>query len=89
MESSAQYWRPIWATLERYWKPICQELEGARPMSETLHLAQAQGLAERVLGVGKRAKDMARVSRSKEDRSKVTTGGRPWKTDDRQRTTDD
>lgn len=42
MESTAQYWKPVWGALERYWKPICQEREGAGPMSGTLHLAQAQ-----------------------------------------------
>jgi transposase len=42
MESTAQYWKPVWAALERYWKPIAQKREGARPMSGTLHLAQAQ-----------------------------------------------
>src|SRR6516165_1922441 len=40
MESTAQYWKPVWAALERYWKPICQKREGASPMSGTLHLAQ-------------------------------------------------
>ena len=29
MESTAQYWKPVWGTLERYWKPICQTREGA------------------------------------------------------------
>jgi transposase len=42
MESTAQYWKPVWGALERYWKPICQEREGTGPMSGTLHLAQAQ-----------------------------------------------
>ncbi len=42
MESTAQYWRPVWQTLERYWKTECQKWEGAGPMSGTLHLAQAQ-----------------------------------------------
>ena len=42
MESTAQYWKPVWGALERYWKPICQKREGAGPMSGTLHLAQAQ-----------------------------------------------
>jgi transposase len=41
MESTAQYWRPIWEVLERYWKPICQKREGAGPMTGALHLAQA------------------------------------------------
>jgi transposase len=42
MESTAQYWKPVWGALERYWKPACQKREGAGPMSGTLHLAQAQ-----------------------------------------------
>ena len=41
MESTAQYWKPVWGTLERYWKPICQTREGAPATSGTLHLAQA------------------------------------------------
>ena len=42
MESTAQYWKPVWAALERYWKPICLKRDGAGPTSGTLHLAQAQ-----------------------------------------------
>jgi transposase len=42
MESTAQYWRPVWETLERYWQPRRQTREGAGPTSGTLHLAQAQ-----------------------------------------------
>jgi transposase len=42
MESTAQYWRPVWETLERYWKPTCEKREGARRKSGTLHLAQAE-----------------------------------------------
>ena len=42
MESTAQYWKPVWGALERYWRPICQGREGAGRMSGTLHLAQAQ-----------------------------------------------
>ena len=41
MESTAQYWKPVWETLERYWKPVCAKREGAKPGSGTLHLAQA------------------------------------------------
>jgi hypothetical protein len=44
MESTAQYWKPVWGALERYWKPICEERESAGLMSGTLHLAQAQSL---------------------------------------------
>jgi transposase len=42
MESTAQYWKPVWAGLEQHWKPGCQRREGAGTMSGTLHLAQAQ-----------------------------------------------
>ncbi len=41
MESTAQYWKPVWETLERYWKPIREKREDARRRSGTLHLAQA------------------------------------------------
>ena len=42
MESTAQYWKPVWAALERYWRPICQKRKNAGRSSGTLHLAQAQ-----------------------------------------------
>ena len=42
MESTAQYWQPVWGALERYWKPTCQKREGVGSMSGTLHLAQAR-----------------------------------------------
>ena len=42
MESTAQYWRPVWGALERYWKPFREKREGARRRSGALHLAQAQ-----------------------------------------------
>jgi len=42
MESTAQYWKPVWAALERYWKRICQKRIDTGPSSGTLHLAQAQ-----------------------------------------------
>jgi transposase len=42
MESTAQYWKPVWEALERYWKPLRQKREGASRRSGTLHLAQAQ-----------------------------------------------
>lgn len=42
MESTAQYWRPVWEALERHWTPRRRAREGAGPMSGTLHLAQAQ-----------------------------------------------
>lgn len=42
MESTAQYWRPVWQALERYWKPECRKGTNAGPMSGMLYLAQAQ-----------------------------------------------
>src|SRR6478736_785009 len=42
MESTAQYWKPVWGALERYWKPFCQTQTGTRPKAGALHLAQAQ-----------------------------------------------
>jgi transposase len=42
MESTAQYWKPVWGTLERYWKPKRRKREGAGQMCGTLHLCQAK-----------------------------------------------
>jgi transposase len=42
MESTAQYWRPLWGTLEQFWRPARQQREGASQMSGTLHLCQAK-----------------------------------------------
>jgi len=42
MESTAQYWKPVWETLERYWQPVGRKQTGASPMTGSLHLAQAQ-----------------------------------------------
>jgi transposase len=42
MESTAQYWKPVWQALERYWKPECQKRPDASRMSGKLHLAQGQ-----------------------------------------------
>lgn len=42
MESTAQYWKPVWGALEQFWKALCEMRDGARPRSGALHLAQAQ-----------------------------------------------
>jgi transposase len=42
MESTAQYWRPVWEALERSWAPPRRTRAGAGPLTGTLHLAQAQ-----------------------------------------------
>ena len=41
MESTAQYWRPVWEALERFWQPRRPSAEAA-PRAGSLHLAQAQ-----------------------------------------------
>jgi transposase len=41
MESTAQYWRPVWHTLERHWQAKCRSGEGAGPLSGSLLLAHA------------------------------------------------
>lgn len=41
MESTAQYWKPVWEALERYWQPARRQREGAVRMAGKLHLAQA------------------------------------------------
>ena len=53
MESTAQYWRPVWEALELHWRPKRRTREGASPISGTLHLAQAQSNR----GAGGRKKD--------------------------------
>src|SRR5436305_11492644 len=42
MESTAQYWRPVWDALERDWQPTQRTRVDAKPTSGALHLAQAQ-----------------------------------------------
>jgi hypothetical protein len=42
MESTAEYWKPVWGTLEEHWKPQRQQREGATKMSGVLHLCQAK-----------------------------------------------
>jgi transposase len=41
MESTAQYWQPIWGMLEEIWQPVRREA-GAGVKAGKLHLAQAQ-----------------------------------------------
>ena len=42
MESTAQYWRPVWGVLERCWAPLARQRAGAPSCAGALHLAQAQ-----------------------------------------------
>lgn len=42
MESTAQYWQPVWGALEQIWQPARRNRPGAGSKSGKLHLAQAQ-----------------------------------------------
>jgi transposase len=42
MESTAQYWQPVWGILEEYWQPKRQGCLGAGTQAGKIHLAQAQ-----------------------------------------------
>jgi transposase len=59
MESTAQYWRPVWEALERYWRPRRRMCTDASPLSGTLHLAQAQSNR----GAGGRKRDFPDAER--------------------------
>src|SRR5467141_4865718 len=59
MESTAQYWRPVWEALEQHWRPRRRAREGASRLSGTLHLAQAQSNR----GPGGRKKDFPDAER--------------------------
>ena len=41
MESTAQYWRPVWEALEQHWRPRRRARDEAPRLAGTLHLAQS------------------------------------------------
>jgi hypothetical protein len=42
MESTAQYWKPVWGALERWWKPARQQWEGEQePIGDSRILVAA------------------------------------------------
>src|SRR5918994_7451394 len=59
MESTAQYWRPVWEALEQYWRPQRRACAGAPRVSGTLHLAKEQSNR----GPGGRKKDFPDAER--------------------------
>jgi transposase len=59
MESTAQYWRPVWEALEQHWRPQRRALKSAPPLAGTLHLAQAQSNR----GAGGRKRDFPDAER--------------------------
>jgi transposase len=59
MESTAQYWRPVWEALEQHWRPQRRACAGGARLSGTLHLAQAQSNR----GAGGRKKDFPDAER--------------------------
>ena len=42
MESTAQYWQPVWSMLEEVWQSVRRQRTGAGPKAGKLYLAQAQ-----------------------------------------------
>jgi len=42
MESTAQYWKPVWETLERHWQKVQRQQVEAPASAGQLHLAQAK-----------------------------------------------
>ena len=42
MESTAQYWKPVWETLERHWQTVQRQQAEACASAGKLHLAQAK-----------------------------------------------
>ncbi len=59
MESTAQYWRPVWETLEQHWRAQRRARDGAPRLAGTLYLAQAQSNR----GPGGRKKDFPDAER--------------------------
>ena len=59
MESTAQYWRPVWEALELHWRRLRRTHDGASPTLGTLHLAQAQSNR----GTGGRKRDFPDAER--------------------------
>src|SRR3981189_1955692 len=47
MESTAQYWKPVWMIRERYWKPSREKREDARRRSGTSDSAPAPATGRR------------------------------------------
>jgi hypothetical protein len=46
MESTAQYWRPVWEALEQYWKPLRQASDHPRTVSPLRGVEQLNHCAE-------------------------------------------
>jgi hypothetical protein len=59
MESTAQYWRPVWEALEQHWRPRRRARDSAPRLAGTLHPAQAQSNR----GPGGRKKDFPDAER--------------------------
>jgi hypothetical protein len=49
MESTAQYWKPVWGALERYGKPICQRLSNRGRRGRKKDFRDAERLVKRLV----------------------------------------
>ena len=56
MESTAQYWRPVWEALERDWQPARRRARGRRP--DVGHAAPGAGAVESGPAAGRRISRM-------------------------------
>ncbi len=48
MESTAQYWKPVWGTLERYWQPARQKRRGPARCAVRCTCAKPKATTDRV-----------------------------------------
>jgi hypothetical protein len=47
MESTAQYWKPVWEALERYWQPTPECGQNSRVFSVTVAIRRLHALTVR------------------------------------------
>ena len=60
MESTAQYWRPVWEALERHWRPQRRTRDGAQPARRARSISHKRS---RIAGAGGRKKDFPDAER--------------------------
>ena len=60
MESTAQYWRPVWEALEQHWRPQRRTRDGASPVSRARSISHKRS---RIAGAGGRKKDFPDAER--------------------------
>jgi hypothetical protein len=73
MESTAQYWKPVWGALERYWKPLerfgARLQEVARVDARTADLRKQIEEDQRRLGDRREVADVAQRAQGLNERA--------------------